>query len=192
MIWTRNLLIWSQTRYRCATRSQKARWCFLCRGLDAFTTKCSVISLKNPKRSGFLNFFVCSCGFQSFDSGAWGPSVCSYQQITSLHFHLMTAYQISPFAFSASYDRQSPWLFSIFEAILWQPIRSRHLHFMTANHRGPFLPWTWIAGALSPCPIAHSELFYYIFVSFFIIYLWLILAVEKPSIFAIWEFNPSR
>ncbi len=46
-------------------------------------------------------------------SGAWGPSVCSYQQITSLHFHLMTAYQMSPFAFSASYDSQSPWPFSI-------------------------------------------------------------------------------
>ncbi len=76
------------------------------------------------------NAVVC---FSRPASGAWGPSVCSYQQITSLHFHLMTAYQISPFAFSASYDRQSPWLFSILKlsydsqsdlaiCILWQPI----------------------------------------------------------------------
>ncbi len=72
MIWTRSLLIWSQTRYLCATRSKKERWCFLCRGLDAFTTKHSLISIKKPKRSGFLNFFVCCCGFQSF----WGTIVC--------------------------------------------------------------------------------------------------------------------
>ncbi len=44
------------------------RWCFLCRGLDVFTTKRSLISLKKPKRSGFLNFFVCCCGVQSFNS----------------------------------------------------------------------------------------------------------------------------
>ncbi len=110
------------------------------------------------QKSSYRNMIGWGSALQShpFDSGAWGPSVCSYQQITSLHFYLMTAYQISPFAFSAFYDSQStnhvsaflfydslsdfticifcilwqPITVALFylEAILWQPIRSRHLN----------------------------------------------------------------
>ncbi len=54
----------------------------------------------------------------------------------------MTAHQISPFPFSAFSDSQSAWPFSILK-----------------RDAG--------ACALSPRPIAHSELFYYIFVSYF-------------------------
>ena len=59
MILINKLLNWNQTCYRCSTRSQQMRCCFLCKALDPVTTQSSLISPNNPE--GSLNWLPSFC-----------------------------------------------------------------------------------------------------------------------------------